>query len=154
MAEAGAAGAIAPPPLIFAVALALGWLLGRVVPLPILPAAMAFPIAIVPGLASLVLALAAWREMRRARTAVSPYSPAAALVRTGPFAFSRNPLYVSLVVLSIAFSLRANTLWCVLLLIPAVVVLRHGVIAREEAYLRNRFGDEYRLYCAATRRWL
>jgi len=45
-------------------------------------------------------------------------------------------------------------LWCVLLLPPAVAVLRRGVIAREEAYLERRFGDDYRDYRATTRRWL
>jgi protein-S-isoprenylcysteine O-methyltransferase Ste14 len=50
--------------------------------------------------------------------------------------------------------LLTNALWCAVLLIPAMVVLRYGVIAREEAYLERRFGDNYRLYRAATRRWV
>jgi protein-S-isoprenylcysteine O-methyltransferase Ste14 len=154
MAAPGTAGVLAPPPVIFATAMVGGWLLGRLFPWPILPPAVAFWVGFGLAVAALAFTVAAWREMSRARTAVSPYTSSSALVRTGPFAYSRNPLYLSLVVLSIAFSLLTNTLWCVLLLIPAVVVLRRGVIAREEAYLERCFGEDYRLYCAATRRWL
>jgi protein-S-isoprenylcysteine O-methyltransferase Ste14 len=153
MAGPDTAGVLAPPPAIFATAFVAGWLLGRVLPWPILPAAIAFWAGFVPGIAALAIAVAAWREMRRARTAVSPYTPSTALVRTGPFAYSRNPLYVALILLSLGLSLLVNTLWCVLLL-PAMVVLRRGVIAREEAYLQRCFGEDYRLYCATTRRWL
>ena len=56
--------------------------------------------------------------------------------------------------LSLGAALLLNTPWCVLFLIPAVAVLQHGVIAREEAYLERRFGDDYRAYRAAVRRWL
>jgi protein-S-isoprenylcysteine O-methyltransferase Ste14 len=154
MAAPDTAGVVAPPPLIFTVAFVVGWLLGRVFPWPILPAAIAFWAGFVPALASLALAVAAFREMHRARTAVSPYTPTTALVRTGPFALSRNPLYVSLILLSLGLALMVDTMWCVLMLLPVLVVLRRGVVAREEAYLERCFGEDYRLYCATTRRWL
>ncbi len=147
-------GVLAPPPLIFAAALVLGALLDRVVRLPILPPGLAVWVGAVLVAAALVLAAASVREMRRARTAVDPYKPSAALVRTGPFARSRNPIYVALFLLSLGVALLANALWCVVLLVPAVIVLRRFVVAREEAYLERRFGEEYRSYCAATRRWL
>ena len=75
MAAPDTAGVAAPPPLIFAAAFVGGWLLGHVFPWPILPDAVASRVAFVPGLAALALAVAALREMRRARTAVSPYTP-------------------------------------------------------------------------------
>ena len=146
-------GVLAPPPLIFALALILGWLLGRAVPLPFLPAAIAPWAGGGLIVAALVLAGAALREMRRARTAVDPYTPSTALVRTGPFARSRNPIYVALFLLSLGLALLINGPWCALLLVPALLVLRRFVIAREESYLHRRFGDDYRRYCAATPRW-
>jgi len=154
MPAADTAGVLAPPPLIFAAALGAGWLLGLAVPCRILPAVLAPWAGGVPIVAALVLAGAALREMRRAGTAVDPYKPTTALIRSGPFAFSRNPLYLALVALSLGLTLFANTVWCALLLIPALVVLWWGVVAREEAYLERRFGEDYRLYCAHTRRWL
>lgn len=147
-------GILAPPPLIFATPLVLGSLLDHVVPLAILPGALARWSGFVLMVAALVIAAAAMREMRRARTAVDPYTPSTALVRSGPFARSRNPIYVALILLSLGVALLANVLWCALLVLPAVVVLRRFVIAREEAYLERRFGDEYRSYCADTPRWL
>jgi protein-S-isoprenylcysteine O-methyltransferase Ste14 len=119
-----------------------------------LPAAIASWAGGVLMLAALVVGVAALWEMRRAGTAVNPGKPATSLVGTGPFAYSRNPLYGALFLLSLGLSLSANALWCVLLLVPAMVVLRRGVIAREEAYLQRRFGDDYRRYCATVRRWL
>jgi protein-S-isoprenylcysteine O-methyltransferase Ste14 len=147
-------GVLAPPPLIFAAALVVGWLIDRVLPFPILPAGVARWAGAVLAFAALAIAAAAIREMRRVRTAVDPYTPSASLVRTGPFARSRNPIYVALFLLSLGLALLANALWCVLLLLPAVLVLRRFVVAREEAYLERRFGDEYRRYFAITRRWL
>jgi protein-S-isoprenylcysteine O-methyltransferase Ste14 len=143
-----------PPPFLFGGAFVLGWLLNRLVPLAVLPAGVGRPGAFVFGVAALLLAVASFRELSRANTAVSPYKPSAALVRSGPFAYSRNPLYVSLILLTLGLALLVNALWCVVLLVPAVIVLRFGVVAREEAYLLRRFGDEYRCYCAGTRRWI
>ena len=147
-------GILAPPPLIFAAALLLGWLLGLVVPVPALPAAIAPWVGLVLVIAGMAIAIAALWAFRHARTAVDPYRPSTALVRSGPFARSRNPIYIALILLSLGLALLANVLWCVLLLPPAVAVLRRGVIAREEAYLERRFGDDYRDYRATTRRWL
>jgi len=147
-------GVLAPPPLIFAGALILGWLLDRMVPQPVLPAAIAPWAGGVLVAAALALAGAAAREMRRIGTAVDPYTPSTALVLTGPFARSRNPIYVALVLLSLGLALLVNALWCAVLLLPAVIVLRRFVVAREEAYLERRFGDDYRRYCARTRRWV
>ena len=50
--------------------------------------------------------------------------------------------------------LAARSLWVLILALPLVIVLRYGVVAREEAYLERRFGDAYRDYKARVRRWL
>jgi protein-S-isoprenylcysteine O-methyltransferase Ste14 len=146
-------GVIAPPPAIFAAALLGGWLLQRAVPISLWPAG---PGARLGGLLALAgLGFAGWTlvEMRRAHTAIDPNRPSAALVCTGPFALSRNPLYLAVTVASLGVALLLAAPWCVALLVPAVMVLRRGVIAREEAYLERRFGAEYRAYCAAVPRW-
>jgi protein-S-isoprenylcysteine O-methyltransferase Ste14 len=80
--------------------------------------------------------------------------PTAALVTEGPFRYSRNPIYVALTLLYLGVALLINALWILLLVVPAVLVLRYGVIAREEAYLAWKFGDTYRQYTAQVRRWL
>jgi protein-S-isoprenylcysteine O-methyltransferase Ste14 len=148
------AGVIAPPPLIFAASVVLGLLVGRVYPVALLPAALARPVGILLLLVPVPIAVSALRELRKARTPVDPYKPTSAIVRTGAFGFSRNPLYVSLILVTLGIACLSNSLWIFLFLVPAVVVLRFGVIAREEAYLDRKFGDDYRRYKTGVRRWL
>jgi len=80
--------------------------------------------------------------------------PTTALVTEGPFRYSRNPIYLALTLLYVGVALLINALWILLLVVPAVLVLRYGVIAREEAYLTRKFGEAYRQYMAQVRRWL
>ena len=105
-------------------------------------------------LVSLPLAMATLRVLSRAHTSVDPMKPTTALVTEGAFRYSRNPIYVALTLLYVGVALLINALWILLLVVPALVVLRYGVIAREEAYLTRKFGDAYRQYTAQVRRWL
>jgi protein-S-isoprenylcysteine O-methyltransferase Ste14 len=152
------AGVIAPPPLIFAAFLLVGWLIGWIIGPAGSPAFLqAAPVAWL-GALLVVLALAlggsAVLTLRRGRTSVDPYQPTTALMRAGPFKYSRNPIYVGLMLLSVGLALLAGSAWMVLLVIPAAIILRVGVVAREEVYLERKFGDEYRRYVGEVRRWL
>ena len=148
------AGVIARPPLLYLVTFAVGLGLSILAPAPILPRGR----GIVFGVLLIVIAvsLSVWgvREMRRAGTSESTSTPATALVTTGPFRFSRNPLYTSLTLCYVGIALAARSLWS-LLLLPVVLVIMHwGVIFREECYLERRFGEDYVRYKARVRRWL
>lgn len=92
--------------------------------------------------------------MVRAGTNVNPAKPATALVTTGPFRLSRNPLYVSLTLLYVGIALLFNAVMPWLLLPGVLWVVQYGVIKREEAYLEGRFGQAYLDYAAKVRRWL
>jgi len=59
-----------------------------------------------------------------------------------------------LTLLYVGVALLVNVWWILLLVVPAVLVLRYGVIAREEVYLTRKFGEAYRQYTAQVRRWL
>jgi protein-S-isoprenylcysteine O-methyltransferase Ste14 len=100
--------------------------------------------------------LAKWGEtvMRRAGTNIKPSQPTTAIVQTGPFRFSRNPLYISLTLFYLGVCLMFNALWPLLLLPPLLVVVQRGIIYREERYLEAKFGEEYRDYRRRVRRWL
>jgi len=143
-----------PPPLIFLAALVAGLLLQHFVPLPWLPHASTDWIGYPLGAAAGALAIWGALTLRSARTAINPYQPTTAIVQTGPYRFTRNPLYLALLLLCIGIAAWRNALWILLALIPAVVVLRLGVIDREEAYLAGKFGAEYRTYQARVRRWI
>ena len=148
------AGVIGRPPLIYLVALVIGIALSVVVPTPILPRGW----GIAFGVTLIVIAvwLSGWgvREMRRSGTSESTSIPATALVTTGPFRFSRNPLYISLTLCYVGIALAARSLWSLLLLPVVLVIIHRGVIHREERYLERRFGEDYVRYKARVRRWL
>ena len=130
-------GVIAPPPLVYAGALAIGLLLHRFFPIKCLPGAAARFLGRVCMSLSGMLALSALVEMRRAGTHVDPRQPATALVTQGPFSLTRNPLYLSLTLLYAGIAFMVNSLWAILLLPGAVIVMRYGVINREERYLEH-----------------
>src|SRR4029453_15942408 len=142
------------PPLVYGAAFILGLLLHLVLPLHIFPTTLARGIGVVCVLVSLPLALLTLRVLSRAHTPVDPLKPTTALVTEGPFRYSRNPIYLALMLLYLGVALLFNALWLLFLVVPALVVLRYGVIAREEAYLTRKFGDAYRQYTAQVRRWL
>jgi protein-S-isoprenylcysteine O-methyltransferase Ste14 len=142
------AGVFAPPPLIFAAAFFLGWFARNWLPRYQ---------SVIAG-ATLVLvcaAIIAWATiMLRAHTHVDPYQPTTALVTTGPFQFTRNPLYLSMTIGYVAASLWTASMTSIALLPPAIVILHFGVTRREERYLEGKFGDAYREYCRRVRRWV
>jgi protein-S-isoprenylcysteine O-methyltransferase Ste14 len=142
------------PPLVYGAAFVVGLLLHLAFPIYILPNTLARGISVVCVLVSLPLALATLRALSRAHTPVDPMKPTTALVTEGPFRYSPNPIYLALTLLYLGVAFLVNTLWILLLVVPVLVVIRYGVIAREEAYLTRKFGDSYRQYTVQVRRWL
>jgi len=148
------AGVIAPPPLIFAIPLIAGLVANWLRPLPILTGSAGLWMGIALAIAGLGLIVTGIVEFRHANTAVVPFNPTTAIVSSGPFRFTRNPLYLGFVLIYIGVSLAANTLWPLFLLPLAIFVLSGGVIKREERYLERKFGTVYTDYKARVRRWI
>ena len=152
--SADSPGVIAPPPLIYAGALAAGLLANGLYPVALLPRGIsrAFGLALVAGGAS----IGTWgfRTMRRAGTNVDPYKPATAIVGDGPYRYTRNPLYVGMTLMYGGVTLLANAIPAALLLPFVLAVMQRGVIEREERYLERKFGDEYLRYRGRVRRWI
>jgi protein-S-isoprenylcysteine O-methyltransferase Ste14 len=147
------AGVVAPPPLIFGVPLISGLLLDRWRPLPFLPPEWAPRIGI-PIFLGLFVGFPAVLAFRRAATSPNPWRPATALVTSGPYRFTRNPMYLGMLLLYLGGSCWGNSLWPLFFLPLVLWVMQAGVIAREESYLEERFGEAYRQYRARVRRWL
>jgi protein-S-isoprenylcysteine O-methyltransferase Ste14 len=143
-----------PPPILYAVAIGLGLWLERPLPWPLPGGALRFWVgAVMIGLAVALFGLCL-RELRRHQTTINPHRAASNLVETGPFRFSRNPIYVSLTVLQVGLGLLAGSTWVLLMLLWVLPLMQRLVIAREEEHLRWRFGSEYADYSARVRRWL
>jgi protein-S-isoprenylcysteine O-methyltransferase Ste14 len=105
-------------------------------------------------LASGALAITAQRTMKRAGTNVLPSQPSLNIVSSGPYRFTRNPIYVANATAYLGLALILNTLWPVFLFVPMLIVLDWGIIRREERYLEAKFGDTYLAYKERVRRWI
>ena len=92
--------------------------------------------------------------MARRRTALLPGGATTSVIDTGPFARSRNPLYVGLLALSAGLALLAGSLWALVALPLEWALLRWGAVLPEERYLAAKFGPAYADYTARVRRWL
>jgi protein-S-isoprenylcysteine O-methyltransferase Ste14 len=145
-------GVIARPPLIYLGAFLIAVVCHWIWPMRIVDGAPWAGLALV----GLGVATAVWgrRTMRAAGTNINPAQPAITIVTNGPFQFSRNPLYLSLTVVFLGLTLAVNTWWGVVMLVPLVVVMHRGVVAREERYLDAKFGETYRQYRSRVRRYL
>ena len=97
---------------------------------------------------------AGMRRFAAAGTSVPTVRPSTALVTTGIYAWTRNPIYLGLTAIYAGLAIASNAWWAVLLLLPVLVILQVGVVSREERYLERRFGDAYRDYRTRVRRWL
>ena len=92
--------------------------------------------------------------MAKARTAFDIRKPTTALVDTGVFRWSRNPVYFSMMLLTLGIALLVNSLPMLVLSLPAGSLLCLWVIRPEESYLERKFGETYLAYKANVRRWV
>lgn len=148
------AGVIAPPPLIVGGFLLLGGLLHLVIPVGVTTTSGGRIAGITLIALALPLASIAIHSMIRAKTHFDPYKPSTALLTGGIYRYTRNPMYVALLMLASGIALLCDSAWMLASLLPAALMLRFGVIAREERYLERKFSEEYRRYLAKVRRWL
>ncbi len=149
-----AVGLADSPPLVYSGALVAGLLLNRALRLPFLPRGIARPAGVVLAIGGLALGGAAVREMRRAGTSPRPDVPTRAVVETGPYRYTRNPIYVGMSLLYAGISTFADALWPLLFLPAALAAISQSMVEREERYLERRFGEPYRQYKARVRRWI
>jgi len=91
---------------------------------------------------------------RAAGTPVPARKPTTVIVRTGPYRFSRNPIYLAFSLLQLGISIWVNSVWLLATLAGAAALIHYVVIRREEQYLERRFGAQYLDYKASVRRWL
>jgi protein-S-isoprenylcysteine O-methyltransferase Ste14 len=151
-------GAVVKPPFLYLGALALGFGLDALLPLRFAVEGLNDTLQYVLGggliLIAGTLAATAMLQFRRAGTNVPTWLPTTALVTNGIYGLSRNPIYVALSLLMAGIAVAVDRAWIVILLAPVLVVMRYGVIGREERYLERKFGDAYRAYKARVRRWL
>jgi protein-S-isoprenylcysteine O-methyltransferase Ste14 len=142
------------PPFVYLVALLIGVGLDLVRPAGWLPAELGAWVGVPIMIAALALFFSSIRRFTAAGTPVPGNKPATAIVQSGPYRFSRNPIYLAFSLLLLGVACALNSLWLLGTLAAAVSVMSFVVIPREERYLEHRFGAEYLEYKAKVRRWL
>jgi protein-S-isoprenylcysteine O-methyltransferase Ste14 len=131
-----------------------GVLLDRRWPLPIASTRLTTIAAVFFVVGWIAIALLSIGRFRRSKTSIVPIRPAEALVSSGPYRYTRNPMYVSLALLTIGCALFLATWWPLVLLVPTLAIVQKVVILPEERYLQRRFGTEYEAYARRVRRWV
>ena len=143
------------PPVLFLGSIALGVLIQLASPLRF---AESSGLRVAIGLLAVALGFAeiawAFTVMRRTHQDPDPRKPSPELIPTGPYRYSRNPMYAGMTLIQTGIGVALGNLWILLLLLPTLFILQRGVIEKEEAYLQRRFGDSYLRYRNSVRRWL
>ena len=142
------------PPAIPVAALLVSFGLGLIWPLPLQLPGWTRWLGLALFTLPFLFAMWAARTFRRHQTPVKPLGQVTGIVDEGPFALTRNPMYLSLMVMYAGGALLFALPWAWVLLIPVFLALHFGVILPEERYLAARFGEPYLRYTERVRRWI
>jgi protein-S-isoprenylcysteine O-methyltransferase Ste14 len=149
-------GVIVFPPLLLLAVLVLGLVLDHLLPLDVvdtLPRVLRLVLGVALFVFGLSFPIRAKRAFEGAGTNIRPDQPTNAIVTSGLFAHTRNPIYLGGLIAMIGLALMTGSDWMVILLVPAFLVLHYGVVLREERYLEAKFGQPYLAYKAAVPRY-
>jgi protein-S-isoprenylcysteine O-methyltransferase Ste14 len=146
-----------PPPLVFILMYLVGVAAQRTLPISI-RASEASRVIHVAGFVlvglGILIAFSALGLFRKVSTTIIPFEKPSTLVTSGPYRFSRNPMYVSLTLLYLGVAAISLEIWPIIVLPLVLVYLNFLVIPVEERRLHDVFGDDYQAYGARVRRWL
>ncbi len=143
-----------PPPFIFLAFVLMGVGFNILYPVHLVTGFIRWCLTLVLfGSAIAVVSYCFW-AFKKIETNIAPWKTTTGLVTSGVYRFSRNPIYLSFVLLGLAIAFGLNNAWILLMLTPFIWVINRFVIAKEEKYLENKFGDEYEQYKKKVRRWI
>jgi protein-S-isoprenylcysteine O-methyltransferase Ste14 len=145
---------IPPPPLVYLAFVGCAWGLAKAIPLDLPSHELVRYTGWVAIAVGIALMLWSAIEMYRHRTTINPYGKPTSLLQTGPFRFSRNPIYLADSLVFCGIGLLLESVWPWLLLPLLIVCMQRTVIVHEEHLLTRLFGDDYRTYRRRVRRWL
>ena len=143
------------PPIIYAAALAGCWTMESLITLPRLPESLVirwFGAVVVLG--GIGLGLKGVADLRAAGTTMHPTGAASVLVMDGVYGWSRNPLYLAVLIVFAGLGLALRSTWLLISVPCMAIALLRLAIEPEEAYLVRRFGGAYLQYTSRVRRWI
>ncbi len=145
---------LAAPPFFFIIPLLIGAVIEYFVPTSLLPKFPSINIGLLFSWASLPFIILSLRSFYKVKTAFDARRTTTTLVTTSIYKISRNPAYLSLVLFYIGLSFIINSIWILILILPAIYSVQKFCIQREEKYLESKFGRVYLDYKKQVRRWL
>ncbi len=147
-------GVAVPATHIYIVCLLIGLALDYFWPMPVLPPMVQYGAGGILVVAGVLLFVLTMREFSRANTSPRNRRPTTAIITTGPFNLTRNPVCGSMTMMFIGIAAVIDGLWILVMVVPAILIVHFFVILKEEAFLEREFGDTYRRYKNTVRRWL
>ena len=142
------------PPLVYLAATILGFLADRYIPLTIPYDFFAKPAGALLFISGLTSFIFTRREFKLANTPIPGNQPTISIISTGPFRFSRNPMYIAFSLLQLSIAIWLQNGWILVTLTFAVIIMTVIVIPREERYMEIKFGSTYKTYKSIVRRWV
>ena len=145
------------PPILFLGAIVAAFVLGYLLPLPWLPRTISdglFAVGIMMIVGGFAFDFYALRTLSKHKTTVSPTKSAEKLVTSGPFALSRNPIYLGNTIITFGLGIAFGNTWFFITGIIAAIATNFLQIVPEEKHLNHRFGKQWRSYTKKARRWI
>ncbi len=142
------------PPIILVSAIAIGWFVQKIFPLDWLEGYTIWPLGALMIIAALATDVWAFVTFSKAHTTLMPNGHSKHLVSHGPFAWSRNPIYVGNVALISGIGLASANPWQLMAAIVAGILIGQLAIKREEKHLAANFSKQWAAYSSRVRRWL
>jgi len=147
-----------PPPVVGILTIIIGYVLGRFVPIMddfLLPAPARYWVGgAIVLVAGFVLGWWPIRHFKKIEQDPTPWTPTPELIIVGPYKFTRNPMYLMMLIVCFGFSIILDEAWVLALTPVCAIVIYLTAIRHEEAYLERKFGDSYRNYKESVRRWI
>src|SRR5215471_9024818 len=142
------------PPIIYLISILSGILIQLAVPVRFLPVTIGLPLGAAVVAVAIALFCYSVARFRAAGTPLPARRPTTAIVRTGPYRLSRNPVYLAFSLFQLGIAIWVNSVWLLATLVGAVALIHTVVIPKEEQYLERKFGAQYLEYKMSVRRWL
>lgn len=142
------------PPFVALFYLVVTMILQRFAPIPFDVTAIGRYIGLGLTFIGFMLGVGAYLEFRKVRTTLDPHGSVRALVTSGVYRFTRNPIYLGFFLMVAGFPLNSGSLWGLVAAPFFATTMSRLVIEKEEAYLEKKFKEEYTAYKSSVRRWI
>ena len=143
-----------PPPVFFLIHLVIGFSINYLLPLQIVADGGRLKSGFIFMGLSLILFVWSVATFKKFRNDPNPYVEDKLVITSGPYRFTRNPIYMAMIIFVVGTGILFNNWWIVLLVVPSLIILSEKIVKKEEEYLTEKFGEEYREYRRKVRRWL